>query len=263
MHQEDKEQQYQEMVDAWLDGKMTASEVTAFEQKRREDPDLDAHCRFVLKMAGTLKQQQKVEFAAMIQGIEQELKQRHFFDSSPPKLSFWVRARPYMAHAATLLLLIGAIGFWQYNAQQREVERGKMQAAQAIAALPPLPKPAETQGFTSKSGEAFLLYAQGRYSDAADIWQKQYDDSPQGTDVRYYLGVCRLKNSENPAAIKLLQSLEEEVRAGKRIRPVDVQAMRWHLALALAADGQIKKAKSLLREIEHEHPDAKQFLEQL
>lgn len=261
MNHEEKEQLYFELADAWASGEMSAKEIADFEKKRLDDPEFDAHCRLHLKMIGTLKYQKEQEFKSMIQGVERELAQEGFFKPTPKITSRWSQVRPFLAFAASFALILSAIIWWQYNLQM--TARAKALALETIATLSPLSKPERQAMIEQKDQDPFELWRRGDLKGAIAIWERQYKKSPKNTELRYFLAVCQLQRGENKTAIQLLEGLDEEARGGMIIHPAEIEDVRWYLALAFAAEGNWKKAKNLLQEIEDKHTEAKQFLEKI
>jgi len=230
-------------IDDYLLGDLTPKEQAAFEQEMAQDDTL---------------RQAVEEQRRLIEGIELENARRlldEVMTSEPRSVikPLWQRAAPYLAVAASVLLLIA--GWYSLRPPRHE----RLYAANFEAA-PGLPT---TLGLSDDPAfaEGMIAYKQQQYEQALLRWQPLLTRGEVSDTLQFYLGVAHLGRGAPEPAEPLLRQVAEQ--SDSPFQP-DAQ---WYLALAylrqgkkpmvrewlqvLQANAQYgKRSKSLLREME-------------
>ena len=248
---------YAHRAEAWLAGQMTPLELRQFEQERRENPELEAHCQFLLHLSHAQEEAREATFKSTLQGIESALQTEGFFEEktqpTPMRASF-VRRRT-LAYAAAVLVIVAAIGWWSL-AQRQAADTARQQAQIALHNTPfPYKTPDARLGMLASNRDTLLILAQsGQYLAAAEGWRKAYERASGDPQVRYYWALCQMKSVQQDPQhppLQLLKSLQREYKQDPEglasiLQPEDLY---WYLALSYLVEGQPSAAKPLLQQL--------------
>lgn len=231
-------------IDDYLLGQWTQEEQTAFEEKMARDEALRR----------AVEEQRR-----LIEGVELENARRLLDQVMTPQpreviRPLWQRAAPYLAVAASVVLLI--TGWYLLRPPRHE----RLYAAHFEAA-PGLPT---TLGLSDDPTfeEGMIAYKQQQYEQALTRWQPLFAQGEASDTLQFYLGVAQLGRGAPKEAEALLQAVAKQPHS-----PYHSDA-RWYLALAylrqgkqaeaqerlqaLAASGTYgEQSRTLLRKIEH------------
>jgi len=249
-------------IDAWLAGQLTPVELQAFEQERRDNPDLEAHCQYLLHLRQAQDEAQTAEFRSMLLGVQDQLRAEGFLpEKKTPPTPARRAALPYAA-ALLLLLLIGT--FWWLKTQREAAERAQQQLrlrdqASALLLITPAPQAASggpRMGLVKGSLRDSLaqLLQSGQYPAAEAGWRAEHDKAQEDPEVRFFWAVAQMKaqrtDPQRPPLSLLLHLLDQQAQDPEGFaRILSTDDLRWYAALALLADGQADKAKPLLQKI--------------
>ena len=210
-------------IDDYLLGELNPEEQAAFEQEMAQDE--------ALRQA--VEEQQELIAAIQLENARRLLDEVMTPSSRNVIKPLWQRAAPYLAVAASVLLLITG---W-YLLRPPSYER--LYAANFEAA-PGLPT---TLGLTDDPtfAEGMIAYKQQQYEQALLRWQPLIARGETSDTLQFYLGITQLGRGSPEEAAPLLSAVAEQPTS-----PYQTDA-QWYLALAYLRQGKQQAAREWLR----------------
>jgi hypothetical protein len=231
-------QEQMERIDAYLRREMSAAEHSKFEAELATDA----------KLRSAFEAHQHLLAGIELEGARQTLTA---VMTLAPARPLWRRVAPYLAVAATVLLLL--VFFWPRQ------EKPEALFAEHFAPAPGLPT---TLGETDalRQAEGMVAYKRGEYAQALEQWTPLLQNEAVSDTLRFFAGVAELGRGQAAAAEKQLKLLTQSVASPYQA------AARWYLALAYVRQGQWAAARVELRALEGNdtyRAQAKALLEQV
>lgn len=250
---------YTDRTEAWLAGQLTPAELQAFEQDRRDNPALEAHCQYLLHLGKAQEDASTAQFAAMLQGIEGKLHAEDFFEEKiPAVLPAPAGRKALILAAAVLAVLVAAVVWWLVGQSQQADKAQQILRTTTLpqaAAQPSIRLGAAPSGRLAARRDSLLqLLQSGQYPAAAEGWRAEYSKDPEEPQARFYWAIAQIKaehaDPQHPP-LSLLNSLHEEQEKdpGAFHGVFQTDDLRWYLALTLLSAGQPDEAKVLLKKI--------------
>ncbi|MFK7969059.1 MAG: tetratricopeptide repeat protein [Bacteroidia bacterium] len=225
-------------IAAYLEGRMSPAEMTAFEDARNNDPQLDSEVKLTLLLRAGLAQERLDQQRATLKDLLKEQAPDSSI-SAPDQIKGGIM-RPmwrYAALAAGILLLAGLV--WNYGFKQSQAS-----PAELFASNYGIPSAPEQMGL-SDSAESVLLLGHAafnakQYSEAAAYYQQSVTlDIPAEKAPWLYLGIASVETGD-------IATAREAFTQAMNNQP---ERAAWYLALLELKEGRVAEAKSRLDEI--------------
>lgn len=234
-----------ELIEKYIQGQLSESEVQAFEQRLTTEPELKAEVDMVRDMILVVE----------VDGLKQSLRGRTIGEEAKvvsmkksEKNGFNIRN---WAVAASFLAFV-ACGWWMMS--QNKGDSDQVLFADAFYTDPGLPtKMSETAQYDFY--DAMVEYKQGHYQKAIDVWSKI--DSGIGQDtLDYYIAIAHLNKGDKQVAFEQLSGLPESSSLSDKAK--------WYQLQILIENKDYDKAKSLIETISQDvNPTYNQIKEYL
>ena len=242
------EEQY-ELLEAYLNNELSASDRALFEADVRADADLQAE----------VGQQRDLRLGLRAMGIERTLERvRTQYKAAPPEparadwqptvvrpLSTW----RYWAVAASVVLVLG-LGFYAY--QQTTGSRADIAYADTLPdeLIKGFPAESLSPEIRTQFLNALTSYRAGKYDQVIERLKTLPADKETTYYKDYFLGLSYVANGQPTEAIPLLSGALTTPSAPLR------QKVEWCLALAYVKNGQNDQALPILKRIstDQAHP---------
>jgi len=210
-----------EAIEAYVLGRMSATERDAFEQRLVLEPDLRAELELGREHI------RAVELGGLTRTLRTIAEQENASGSQGG--SGWGR---YIAYAASIALLVSVAIWW--------------------AARPPLNERLYAAHFTPDPGlpvamsatddhvfaDAMVYYKEGRYGEAAQRWAPLLQQDPSNDTLLYYTAMVELVNGDAGSAMARLASVSDGSSTFK-------SRARWYLFLIHVKRNEIEQARAL------------------
>lgn len=217
----------QELIDAYLLGKLDTDELAEFNSR------MDSSAAFRLMV----EEQQAVMQGIEEQNLQNSLDGYHAEIKEEPQKK-WL-SREWLALAASLVILIG-VSTWAILNNSNSPEKVFSSNFKPDPGLP------TTMGTSSDYDfyHGMVNYKSKEYAEAIHRWESLYAANPDNDTVVYFLGVANLANGNARQAEKYLQLAKKESKS------VFSEEIRFYLALALLKGNKIEEAKTVLENSE-------------
>ncbi len=217
-----------EIMEAYLQGKLSATEKEAFESQLEQDQDLRAALQNHQRMMNAIRE---TEFRKVLKEIQQQKEEKQ-----GPKIR---RTNPMLIGiAASVLLLIGA--FWVFMPNQNQ----KLNRQLATVALDP-GLPTSLSATTNPDfAEGMNAFKREDYETARNLWQPLLIESPTNDTLLFYMAQIELEATNNGSAQEKFRQLLNQSGS------IFFEKAHWYLAVALLREGKIEEATKLLREVQ-------------
>lgn len=240
-----------ELIEAWIDNRLSSEEMTHFSDKRQSDPDfagiverhLLAHQALEAGIGLVLKQQ--LQDLRPTPPESEQIPHQGKGDIRP----FWSRPA-YLAIAATAVILLGIGLRWTWtNGNQSLVDR----YADSYAAPPVRGKIGPDQ----LVNQALAAYQEENFASAKELFTQIPEEHPRYIEMRFYLANSALIGGDAAMAIENYQMVIK--RQDIRFTP----ASEWYLILAYLDNEQKDLAREHAQSIaaDEEHAYSKKAAE--
>jgi tetratricopeptide (TPR) repeat protein len=235
-------QELLETVERHLNKTMSKQEALDFELRLAEDPQFRTHV---------------ADIKTLLLGIgNQSLKERldEFHEALPESQMESSNGKTkstmlWGKFAAAILIFAAIGGFWWFSTTQNE-----RLYAEYFTPDPGLPT-TMSSSTNFEFYDAMVDYKQGNYKIAIEKWELLESKQPGNDTLNYFLGVARLANKDEVAAIAFLEKSTQHPDF------VLIQDAYYYLGLAYLKAGQIEKAKLNLTKSKLE--DSKELLSKI
>ena len=244
------------LIEKYLDQKMTENERIEFEQIMKNDSELKAEVALHQEVGETLKGD-KIH---QLRDVLKETDRNWGAEKKEQKgVARTINFRRIIAIAATVLLLVMTYQFFFSGG-------GSMSNEQLFADnFQPYQMLLSQRGISEGEKDlvlenAVLAYSKGNYQSAASSFQQLSQNDPNDISFQFYLAVAQLGAKENDASISLFQNI-----ISTEGHPFKEQS-QWYLALAFLQNNNMESAKKSLDEIQSgqfKYKEAQQILKQL
>lgn len=229
-----------ELIEAKLDGTLTAEQMQVFRDLESQDPDWSLKVEEVK----TLRQ----DLESYLLKTELDKIHKETFPGKNPKtvsLPRWIG----VAAASIALILVGWLGYETlFDSPTEKLFEAYYETDPGL--------------ITAMSGTAsyefdrgMVDFKEGKYREALQRWEPLLNEKPNGDTLLYFVAMANLELGKYVQSQELLQELLEE-------DPSEfAEDGRWYLALIYLKNGETDKAKSLLST--SQRPEAEAILEEL
>lgn len=221
---------YNKTLKDYADGSLTGNALQEFEQKLKNEPDLQADLDLYLALKAIDNQRLKKQ---LVQAAAAD----QLIPLKPPG-GLVRHLLPGLAIAASLTLVLAAIWWWQQNTKPDAA-----QLAQTYLSTPYPPPVASMGGADTGSvalQRAFLAYRTGDFATAAQQLTALSRTADASDETLFYAGEALLQTDRTEQAIAHF----DRVGPGYWREPAD-----WRSALALLKTGQTARVKPLLEKL--------------
>ncbi|SRX52708.1 CDC27 family protein [Aequorivita sp. CIP111184] len=212
-------QENQELIDAYLLGKLDTAELADFNERMKIYTDFK-----------TLVEEQRLLFNSVEEyNLKNALDNFHEDIAEEPEKKW--KNIGWLALAASFLILIGVTS-WAIFTSGNSPEKVFAENFKPDPGLP------TTMG-TSSEYEFYygmVNYKRKEYADAISRWEPIYGAHPENDTLVYFLGVANLANGNARQAEKYLQ------KANKKTKSVFYEDTKYYLALSLLKENKIQEA---------------------
>ncbi len=223
MNQED------ELIEKYLEGKLTGKSLEAFEERLGTDPAFSKAVKIQKNIQDALKTAGKMDFIQNLKAIQAEV--------DKPKTKSIPVKRLWLAAAVVMLMLVLPFTwfyFFNVNTNERLFD----------ASFKPYDNLIGTRDNPNDRLQvAMKKYDNEDYEGALNDYLALLPKHPDSIDIRMYAAVSCLAIGKPLAAIRHLKRVNKK---GDHIHP---QAAKWYLALAYLKSGDRDMATKTLREI--------------
>lgn len=230
-------EQFQEDIQAYLDGTMPLEQRATFEAQIVNSPQLAEEMRRHRMLRVVVRHEDLFAAKTLVGNVMAEVeieadygKYRHIFDTPSGGATFMRWAWAFVA----LLVVLGGGWFYRYQENQQRVQRI---AAEQLTPLDNMIGFAP--GDPSNAATAMRAYERGDYLEAIQRLQTELRIAPDDNGLRLYLAVSLLMQGLPTDAEPLLR----QMAAAQDLTTVPAT---WYLALCLLQQGQPNKARALL-----------------
>lgn len=230
-------EQFQDDIQAYLDGTMPLKQRAAFEAQIGNSPQLAEEMRRHRMLRVVVRHEDLFAAKTLVDNVMAEVeieadygKHRHIFDTLNRGGTFlrwtWL--------VVVLLVSFGGGWFYRYREHQQHIQRI------AAAQLAPLDNMIGfAPGDPSNAAVALLAYERRNYPEAVRRLQTELRTAPDDNGLRLYLAVSLLMQGQQSDAEPLLRQMV----AAQDLTTVPAT---WYLALCLLQQGKPNKARELL-----------------
>ncbi len=236
-------------IDNYLLGMLSEKEEQAFLQEVAQDEELAQQLAQRERLISGIRHGGRGELKAELEGYHQKLN----LQPAPPSKTLTRRLLPWIAAAASILLLLWA---WQsWSPPQTPNHYAQYYSPYDFPA-------ALRQGEAQLADEAFQNYEAGQYAAALPLFESALEHQPDQPILEMALAFCQLETGQMAAA----QARFEKIYLAKT--PLLEEQAAWYLALlALRADDpqqaqQYLKPLAVNPQADH-HQEAQALLQQL
>ncbi len=212
-------QETQELIDAYLLGKLDTAALANFNERMKIYPDFRV-----------MVEEQRLLFKSIEEhNLKNSLDEYHEEILEDPKKNW--QSQGWLAIAASFLILIGVVSWAIFN-------NGNSPEKVFAANFKPDPGLPTTMG-TSSEYEFYygmVNYKRKEYAEAISRWEPIYGANPENDTLVYFLGVANLANGNPRQAEKYLQM------ANKKTKSVFYEDTKYYLALSLLKENKIQEA---------------------
>ncbi len=216
-----------ELIEAYLNGRMSDAERLKFEARIKENPDLEMEVEKHRILSEALQDEELLTFRKKVAMIATDFRQEQtnttdLQAAANPRGAFW-------KVAATILVLLGlgVVLWWQINADKSTFDRY----------FEPYNVEDTMRGTEEDALTAVAKnYADGKYTEVIPRLVDLIEQHPENTEIQLYLANSYLQTDQASLAIALLKKIE--------LGNARFEAARWYLALSYlkADDGAAAKA---------------------
>ncbi|HAD12257.1 MAG TPA: hypothetical protein DCF33_07440 [Saprospirales bacterium] len=229
------ENRSEHLLEAYFANSLNASEAEELNTLLKTDPKLAVEFRFQQQIARTVKEQSLRSGIANADWAKATIPPATEVTGTAIKRNMWARYLYAAAAMITLLVLarvyIPGGNNGQLIAEQTAPYPNKMTFKSLGGTNQPVPP---------EVIEAFSLYDQGKYPEAAQALGSVVSAYPDNIDYRFYWGVSLVHAQQYPGAIKALEPISQSQNDFKT-------ASYYYLGLAYAGNKEMDQAKSLLQ----------------
>lgn len=221
-------------VEKYLAGTLNAEERKAFEQDLEEDETLKAELNLHKDLAETLKSEELHKFRNLLEKTNENWSNK---TSEAKQISLMPRV--FAAIAAAILLLVLA---YQFILRPTSISSDELFAANYTSYNMVL-KERSGDALSADLNEAIVAYNRQDYEQAADLFNRLYNQTPEQLSYQFYAAQAALSANRVEVAIEQFSRLLDQEG-----HPF-LEQSRWYLALAYLKKDALPEAKLLLQEI--------------
>lgn len=230
-------------ITAYLEGKLSGTELSDFEAKLQANPDLAKEVSFLKEIDVAVSDQSVLQFQELVRKEGETFKQEQNPKAAPVK-----KLRPsrfYLGIAASLLFLIGSVFlFWKYSATTPL--SGQELFAQHFETYD-LDQSMRGEAATTNVlfQTAIQQYQAKDFSAASNSFQQLVTDDPKDMVLSFCLANAYL-NQATPSLDLAATQLRKIIADGESIY---VLRSKWYLAMIFLEQEELAAAKKLLQEL--------------
>ena len=225
---------YFDLIDQYLLGRMSATEAQAFEARVAKEPALANALEQQRQAIQLLEINRDIQLKDQLKAIHQNTIAQSNPPNTSPTRSIVPMRRVLIGIAATIALLLIAYFLLPLNQSPTQLYASNYQPYSITIG-------ARGQSIPQALTQASTLYQQGQYEAALPIFQSIADTS-QNTLLSLSIGLCQLALERPTAAITTLKSIQND--------PLYGEPAQWYLALAYLKLEDITNSKSALQAIQ-------------
>ncbi|MFV0593269.1 MAG: CDC27 family protein [Draconibacterium sp.] len=215
------------LIDKYFSGSLSENELFEFEKLCENDPEFKQEVDFLESIKKVAGKEDSMHFKSTLRSFESEISQKH---------SVWVRPwfKPLISVAAVFVIALGVLLFRPTKNSPDKLFAANFQPSKNVSF--PLVR---SQGDTSLTHHAFVVYAEKDFREASGIFEKLYATS-QNTEFLFYEGNALLALGETNRAIETFK---------KHLSAQDALSKRshWYLALAYLKSKDLEQARNELK----------------
>lgn len=245
-----------DLIEKYLEQKMTIEERRAFEQLIKNDPALREEVELHQQIGGTLKGEKIHQLRDVlketdknwgVEGGDQKVK--------PRTINF----RRIIAIAATVLLMVVAYQFFFPGSgaiSNEQLFADNFQPYQMLLSQRNLSQEEKNEVLEN----AISAYTKGDFQNASEAFLKLSENDPNDISYQFYHAVATLGAKDNDTSIKLFRKI-----IAAENHPFKEQS-QWYLALAYLQKGETKSVEKSLKKIQSgqfKYAEAQQILKEL
>lgn len=244
------------LIEKYLDQKMTEAARIAFEKLVEKDADLKEELALHKQVAATLKGEKVHEFRKVLNETDKNWKSN---EAAPKVKAKTINFRRIIAIAAAVLFFVLAYQFFFSGGEQLPNEQlfaDNFQPYQMLLSQRDL----SNEGKNALLENAISAYSKGDFQNASLAFQQLSENIPEDISFRFYRAVAELAAKNSDSAIVLFGAIN-----AIQDHPFKEQT-RWYLSLAYLQKGDSESAANLLKEIrsgQFKYAQAQQILQQM
>ncbi len=224
----ERTQEIFETIERYLADSLSKDEVTQFEARMANDPELQQEVAMHKALHQTLSDQDTLDFKEKLGRIRKEMK------SEEPKVKKLIFSSPLRIAAAIIVLLGVGVLFWN------PAPNDKIQDLYAEH-YTPFPIEDITRGNTNTTLQKIMKnYRNGQYDSVVAVLEKN-TNMVELQELQIYLGNSYLNTDQIQKAIAQFESISKQ--SGY------YEASRWYLSLAYLKEKDTPKVKEVLEKI--------------
>ncbi len=221
----------EELINAYLDGKLSPEDKRLFEQLLDEQPEykklLEEHRQF--KIAVTLEERSKIK--DFLLEVDQDQKSK-----TQPGTGWksWL-----FSGVAACVIVLGGLFLWT----NLSMTPGQKIYKSYYEAYPNLIAPTvRGESQANLKSDAFLAFDNQEYEKAAVLFENLRQE-PNSEYAVFYLGICQLELGRPEKAIPLFQQVQEDAANPDKI------TANWYEALGYFQLNKLEEGKALVRQV--------------
>lgn len=229
-----------ELIDKYVKGELSGDALAGFEQRLATDITFAEQVEWHEKLVGGIKKQSQKELKDYLQSLEEEDVSLHI--KSEPKIKFFLSDywKYSMAAAVTLLIVSAFIFNWLRPSPQDLFVQYYQPYPNVEATIE------RNDEATGAYTQAFQLYEDGQYAEAAIAFDQLLERYPQTEALNFYAGLTALELNRSDKAIAYFE---------KVISNPDhkfYQQAVWYASLAALKNEDTTNAKQYLQQLSGE-----------
>ena len=245
-----------DLIEKYLDQKMSTGERQQFEEQLKNDPALKEELELHRQVSATLKGEKVHELRSILTDVDKNWGTEK---TSQKGVARTINFRRVIAIAATVLLLVMAYQMFFIGGQSISNEQlfaDNFQPYQMLLSQRNLS--AEEKNATLEN--AISAYSKGDFQTASDAFQLLSENEPDDISYQFYSAVAQLGAEKNETAITIFSNI-----ISTQSNPFKEQS-QWYLALAylqIEKTDDATKALQTIQKGQYKHKEAQQILKQL
>ncbi|HAS59653.1 MAG TPA: hypothetical protein DEQ87_03445 [Algoriphagus sp.] len=229
-----------ELIEAWLDGKLTKEQSLAFQHSENEDPEWSLKIQEVKILKNDLE--------AYLFKVELEKIHEEIVNQKPTKsasLSRWI-----LAIAASLILIL--VSWWGI---QSVFQSPNEKLFAAYYQTDPGLITAMSGSDSYEFDRGMVDYKEGKYKEALARWNLLLEEEFADDTLIYFVAMANLELGNYDLSQKLLKQVADENASEFK------EDASWYLALIYLKNGELDPAKLMLSNLDR--PEAQALLKEI
>lgn len=233
-----------DQIEKYLAGQLTASEISIFEKKVREEPEWAEKVKEVKLLLLGIKEN---ELKTRLQTIHSQMTSDASLQTEAPVRS--MGSRRWLAAAS--ILVVAALATWWLVSRQDPYEKLYSTYYTPDPGLPTTMSVAGNYQFD----KGMVAFKAGDYTEALQIWGPMANTTPSNDTVNYFLGVTQLALQQHDKALALLKPIANDAN-----RPFYKDAC-WYTGLVLLRQGKPEAATPFIQK--SNHPGSTELIQEI